>query len=458
MKTQTFPYIIIGLVIALSACQKGFLEQKPDQALLVPETLTDFQSLLDNSNSVMNYSPYLSTISSDDIYTPSNGLAGQSVEIQNSYVWAPVIFQSTSGIDWTRPYQQVFYANIVLDGLKDFKGAASITQLNELRGAAYFYRAFAFYNIAQEFAPPYNPASAQADPGIPLRLSSDVNDKTVRSTLRQTYEQIIADLNQAHNLLPANTAFKTRPTKTAADALLARVYQTMQDYDQALTYANQSLQGGPKLLDYNSLAPSAAFPMPVALRNGTDEVIFYAVLINNGMLNGTASLTGIDTALYKTYSGNDLRKKLFFNDSGNHIYRFRGSYTGTSLPFSGLATDEQYLIRAECYARTGHPEAAMADLNALLQMRYQTGSFIPLTASGASDALGQVLLERRKELVYRDLRWTDLRRLNQDPQFAKTLVRTVKDQNYTLAPNDNKYVFPIPDEVISTSGIQQNPR
>jgi hypothetical protein len=81
-----------------------------------------------------------------------------------------------------------------------------------------------------------------------------------------------------------------------------------------------------------------------------------------------------------------------------------------------------------------------------------------MVAIDAEDALRKVLLERRKELVFRAIRWTDLRRLNKDPRFATTLRRVVLGQEYLLPPNDNRYVYPIPTNEIEASGVPQNPR
>ena len=68
-----------------------------------------------------------------------------------------------------------------------------------------------------------------------------------------------------------------------------------------------------------------------------------------------------------------------------------------------------------------------------------------------------ILLERRKELLMRGLRWMDLKRLNMEGA-AITLTRTVNGQVYTLPPNDLRYALPIPEDVIAISGMQQNPR
>jgi hypothetical protein len=105
----------------------------------------------------------------------------------------------------------------------------------------------------------------------------------------------------------------------------------------------------------------------------------------------------------------------------------------------------------------GNASAAMNDLNTLLMKRWKTGTFIPYTAINATDALSKILTERRKELLMRGIRWSDLRRLNKEPQFAKTLIRVIGGQTYYLYPNDKRYVFPIPLQIIQMTGVPQNP-
>ena len=100
----------------------------------------------------------------------------------------------------------------------------------------------------------------------------------------------------------------------------------------------------------------------------------------------------------------------------------------------------------------------MNDLNRLLKTRWATGFFVNYTAANAVEALNKVLQERRKELVIRGLRWFDLRRLNKETQFEKTLYRKINNQLFQLLPNSPRYTFYIPTEVIAISGLQQNVR
>jgi hypothetical protein len=121
-----------------------------------------------------------------------------------------------------------------------------------------------------------------------------------------------------------------------------------------------------------------------------------------------------------------------------------------------------YLIRAECLARDGNITGAMADVNTLLRSRWKkngtVSTYVDKTVSNSSAALALILRERRKELPFRGLRWTDIRRLNLEPGFQTTLSRTLNGVTYTLPPGDPRFAFSIPTVEIQLGGIQQNQR
>ena len=149
--------------------------------------------------------------------------------------------------------------------------------------------------------------------------------------------------------------------------------------------------------------------------------------------------------LISSYDVNDLRKVIYFRNRNNGIYTFKGNYTGDSYLFIGTATDEMYLIRAECRARLNDVTGAMEDLNSLMKKRWNnTVPYVTFTALNDEEALTKVLIERKKELVTRGTRWTDLRRFNKDIRYAVTLKRNIDNIEYILPPNDERYVFPIP--------------
>lgn len=449
--------IILGWLLFSVACTKQdeWLDIKSNRSDITPGTLENYQAILDYDIFMNDNYPGMPLVSADNYYLTYTNWLGISNYGKNVHVWAQEIYQGTITIgDWNNPYIMAGYANIVLEGLEKIKQ----TPQNRLdrenaKGSALFYRAYAFYNLISEFAKPYSAATAATDPGIPIRLTSDINQISVRASVKEGYDRITSDLKQAIDLLPVTGLYQTRPGKTAAEALLARVYLNMEDYSNAGSYADKALNRVNRLIDFNSLPLTAAKPFPTFPNNA--EVIFYAAnsILSINILNGL-----VDSNLLRSYAANDLRKSAFYTTNSNGTI-FKGQYTGSSYPFGGLATNELYLIRAEASARAGNTASALQDLNSLLSKRWKTGTFVPYTANNAETALILVLAERRKELPFTGtLRWEDLRRLNKDSRFAQTLTRVMNAQTYTLEPGDPRYVLPIPDNEIRLSGIAQNPR
>lgn len=444
--------LVLGLMF--SSCKKDWLDQKRDSALLVPTSLRDMRFLLNNNFPYgVNYTG-AAELAADDYTIADNYYNGLIAQERLGYIWNDQTFAGITFVaEWDYAYQTVLQANVILDGLKKITtDNTSQAEYNDVKGGALFMRARAFFTLAQLFAPAYDAQTATNDPGIPLRLNSDINEKSVRASVQQTYEQITGDLKTAAGLLKAVAAYKTDASRPAAYALLSRCYLSMRVYDEAFNYADLSLKDYSKLIDYNALKATATYPVTAY----SDEVIFDAPI--NSYASFRKPNGAIDATLYASYDSNDLRKSLFFVLNPNGTYSFRGSYEGSNQLFGGVATDEQYLTRAECFARKGAAASAMADLNTLLKARYKAGTFVPLTASNATAALSVVLLERRKELLMRAIRWTDLRRLNKETAFQQTIKKTVNGQIYSLPPNDAHYTFLIPSYVINASGIQQNPR
>jgi hypothetical protein len=452
-----YKVLLIFCLACFFACKNDFLDVKPEKSLLIPKTLPDLRALLDNAQ-VFNQSPALFNNADGDTWVNDAGFNGYLLEQErSSYNWSADIFGTEAAGDWNVPYQQVFYANIVLEGLDKLQADTDgASERDAIRGTALFYRAFAFYNLAQEFTMPYKAATAATDAGIPIRLHSDVNEKVGRGTVAETYARVLQDLLDARKLLPATTDYKTRPGTAAALALLARVYLSMADYPRAGKYADSCQQLSPGLLNYNTFSATAARPFPRALPNSNKEILFYSAALSY-TFTSSASPTVADSLLYRSYVANDLRKVLFFRVLAPG-FKFKGNYAGIISYFSGIATDEMYLVRAECSARAGDRDAAMADLNTLLATRWKAGTFVPFTANTADEALLLVLNERRKELTARGLRWGDLRRLNTEPRFAVTLMRKIRGNTYTLEPGSKRYAYPIPNQEVQSSGIPQNER
>ena len=449
---------LLLLSLLAAACHKSFLDQKPSTDLLIPNTLPVLQALMDNTQ-VMNISPALGEFSADNFYLLYTEWLSLDTKEANAYIWAQDLYEGQGlVIDWDIPYQQVFYSNTVLQGLAGIQpDSTNQTQWNTLEGTALFSRAFAFFNVAGLFAEPYDSTTAASDPGIPIRLDPDINEKTTRASMQTTYNQILGDLHTAEGLLPAAIPFSNlnRPSRLAAQTLLARVYLSVGDYTDAGLCADSALQVYGKLLNYNGLDTSR----PFQFANNMPEILYQAnfPIVGNTLEGLTCGGCLVDTTLLASYAPTDLRRPLYYFEESPGVYTLNGSYAGLIFPFSGLATDELYLIRAECNARAGQTTAALNDLDTLMSYRVVTGSFTPYPMMSAAAALDTVLAERRKELAFRGIRWSDLRRLNQEG-WNITLTRNLNGYPYTLAPNSKLYTLPIPPDVIQESGIAQNPR
>lgn len=449
---------LILLSTMMLACKKEFLSKKPSSILSVPSTIDELRLLLINPVDIRK-SPALGELSSDDYYMTKAEWSGQFTPyFANAYAWKEDIYEgASSATDWNAPYTQVLYANVVLDRLKAVeRNSGNAEAYDELKGTALFMRAWSFFDLAQVFAPPYDDKTASNKLGIPLRQTADIGVETTRASVRQTYDRILDDLREAGRLIKTKKSAVNgyMPSKLAVFALLSRVHLNMREYPMAGLYADSALAISNNLINYNTLSTSAAVPLAA----DHAESIYQNALVTANPLVYVATSQGysIDTLLYASYEANDLRKSIYFSLNGKYINKKRG-YSGGLNISNGLATDELYLIRAECYARSGQDSRAITDLNMLLTNRWRVGTFIPLSGLSGKLLLDRVILERRKELVFRGQRWNDLRRLNMEG-YNIVLKRNLDGQVFSLMPNNARYTFPIPPNVITLTGIEQNLR
>ncbi|WEA01750.1 RagB/SusD family nutrient uptake outer membrane protein [Mucilaginibacter sp. SJ] len=436
------------LVSSLSGCKK-YLDSKPDQSISTPSTIDDLYGIIYNYNFVNARYPSASEVASDDYYLTTADYNSLTNPQNNYYLWTKY---SLNIGDYTAAYNAVEYMNVILDALPKITPATD-SQLNNVKGAALFIRASYHFSLSQLYSKPYNSATAGSDLGIAIRNTSNVNVKPKRGSVEDAYTSIIGDLKQALPLLPIKITQKYLPSRPAAWGLLARIYLSMSDFKDAGIYADSALKSYGTLMDYNAISSTATIPF----KQFNDEVLYDArTSAPSALLSSRAK---VDTVLYGSYQANDLRKAILFRTNANGSKSFKGNYTGlnTAALFTGIATNELYLTRAECYARNGNLSDGAADLNMLLQNRWKKGTFIPLTYNNVSALVNAIIAERRKELPFRSLRWIDLRRLNLSETNKITLTRNINNVVYQLPPNADRYVFAIDQNAVNISGLEQNP-
>lgn len=429
---------------------RDFLEEKANAKLATPETIEENQAILDLERPINRLFPTIGEMSADDyILTDQEYSALTSEEYKRAYTWqADNLMGSMADIgnDWYNTYNAIYLSNVVLYNIETYKLTGK--EADDLKGQALALRAFRYLTAAQIWCQAYNKETADNDLGLPLRLDPDMNYPSVRVSVEETYQQVLKDLHESIVLLPNNPVAFTRMGKPAVYTLLARTYLYMGDYQNSLKYSLLALELEDYLMDYNQLNAQATYPV-----SNTNEEIIFRALLNVRHLRSPL----VPNELYNLFEQNDLRKTVLFNVASNGDKKFKGNYGNSLGGLMGPATDELYLIAAESYARLDQINSAMNYLNTLLVTRWKAGMYVPKVASNKQNALEIILLERRKELIGRGLRWSDLKRFNRDGAEI-TLTRTVNDENFTLPPNDLRYAIEIPEEVIKLSGMQQNPK
>lgn len=453
MKTKL--KILSIFVVLLTYSCKNYLEVKSDDKLVVPKTLSDIQGLLDDAT-IMNIrtTPSLSESSADDFFWPPATYVSQPDYNQRIYTWQYVDYRY--GNDWNQGYLPIYNANLALELLESIPRTAGNSQdYDNAKGSALFFRAYYFLLLSMQYSQAFDESTADTDLGIVLRLDSDFNKASKRASVRECYQRILADLNESASLLPTQSLQQTRPSRAASYGLLARTYLYMRKYDQAAKAADESLKLNAELMDYNSDPSVAGLTANVPFRKFNRETLFYTEMGTSVSLHLTTRAR-IDSNLYASYDLNDLRRTGFFR-LVNGYQQYKGSYAAhaTTL-FSGLATDEIYLTRAESYAQIGELNKALTDLNTLLKKRWRsTVTYLPFSTTDKTIALAKIRLERRKELLMRNLRWMDIKRLNKEgAEIVPT--RSVSGGLVRLPVGSKYYALPIPVDVIEQSGIEQN--
>src|SRR5437667_12564216 len=174
---------------------------------------------------------YLSDIATDDIIAgPRFGADGHRM--------SDYVFNATEwpmGDMWGSAYWVINRANIVLDRVPPI--VMDPTLRDRLLNEARFLRANAYFNLVRSFG------------DVPL-LEHEVKSldglRVSRAPAADVYALIVSDLQQAATGLPASYSSSDvgRVTSGAAQAMLAKVYLTRQDWANAAQTAGQLIASG----------------------------------------------------------------------------------------------------------------------------------------------------------------------------------------------------------------------
>lgn len=441
------------LALPLVSCD-DFLDIKP-KGIVIPEKSEDYERLL-NYGQLMKASDSYPNFMTDDVYLPDeDDLTGGFVYLdlpdQHLYTFNSEVYGDgeTDGL-WEYAYNRIYYYNVII---QDIMGATQDTEEHkkQLRAEALVGRAFEYLTLVNAYAKHYDPATAATDPGVPLMLDKNISKTNLeRATVQAVYDQIKKDLDEAAPNLPSKPVLNAyRASAPVGYGMLARMYLYMGDYEKALENARVSLENNDELLDlqpYKVVDPDKYIGR-INVPYGADNPENIYIRLAPWTFGFTMKAYGSEELINLYDQEKDMRFLLYFTKYLGGINLESPLWAPYIYANMAMSTPEMYLIAAECEARIGSKDKAMDYINTLRDHRIIDN--VALTAADNHDALRKVLEERRREMpMLGCTRLIDLKRLNREPEFAKTVVHVAKGKEYRLEPNSPKYVLPIPPNVM----------
>jgi hypothetical protein len=443
MNSNYIKTVLLLSVLFLGSSCKKFLEEVPNNALPTETSITDASTaraaIIGAYDRLQQYYaasyPTLGTITTDNVIF--NGTLSEYLQLdQNAIPTDNVITVSAyQGI-----YRTINSANSVI---ADVPAVADPTltakEKDNILGEAYFIRALSYFDLARG----WGGVQLQLEPTKDLNALKGIK----RSTLDQTYDQVLADLVQAEQLLTEDATTRNRAQKSAVLALRARLHLYKKQWADAERYATQVINN-PKFAlvkPYN-----AFFTAPFQTSESVLELAFSANDRNTfwnlwypSSSGGQFTLKPSDVLVSKL---NDpaiggTRKSLIAG-TGATVYGVLYNTSGTSTdPAYLIRIAELYLIRAEARAQLNKLPEALADLN-VIRLRAEVG---PSTAITQAEVIKAIEDENAIEFAFEAHRWFDL-------------TRTERAGTVLGLSNKNYWLFPLPfSDVQSDPDLTQNP-
>jgi hypothetical protein len=366
---------------------------------------------------------------------------------------------------WSVLYNTIYNANAAILGLSNSTSVTSSLK-DQLLGASKFARAFCYFYLVNVFG------------NVPLATTTNyqVNSILARTSTDSIYKQIISDLKDAQNLLDDNylspsgqiTTERTLPNKSAATALLARVYLYIGDWIDAeaqstvvINNTNYSLLPNSQMNSvFKANSKEAIWQLqPVQPGYNTADGYTYVYVLQSGP-NASSWPLYLSSQLLSAFESGDNRltnwvaSKTVGTTTYSIPYKYKVGLYGSALTeyLMVLRLAEQYLIRAEARAQQNNIPGAQTDLN-IIRTRAKLGS---TSANSQSTLLSAILHERQVELFTEwGQRWLDLKRTGS----ANSVMSVVTPAKGGLWSSDgHQLYFPIPLSDIATDvNLVQNP-
>lgn len=388
----------------------------------------------------------------------SRGVDMVSDNIGYNWFTDPLTFEDveirgyTGTMAWGNLYKQIYSANAVT-GMVSADTEDRTLQYDLAQ--ALTIRAYDYFVLAQIFQQPYTAVDPSTAPAVPLITEANQEDAAAngcpRASVKDVYDQVLSDLGKAIELFEASgvkRADKRYADASVAHGIRARVYLTMEKWNEALADANYVIEKSnckPYTISQVSKPTfttmeddSWVWGIKIA---ETDRVVTSAIVNWPSHLcslsYGYASVGAwryINKKLFKQIPESDVRRGWWLDENKESVNLNVAQMTyvgsagipafanvkfapykdelGTSTNASDIPLmriEEMYLIKAEAEAMSGNASAGATTLFNFVKT-YRNPEYM-LTASTASEVQDAVFFQRRLELWGEGLIWFDYQRL-----------------------------------------------
>lgn len=491
--------IILSLfAITLLVSCSDFLHEEPDEQISHDEQLSTKEGVLEAVNGMYlqlrnvsggNNFLYPDLQGGNITFCPEEGkkIIAVPVAIADTYDFNNSAEDSEFNALYANLYEVIYSANLLLDKVNESSGLTT-EELKEMQAECLMVRAYAHYMLTLFYAQNYNYTADASHLGIVYmdRPFKGEYEYPARLTMKQTYERIKTDLDQALSLFRSKPilpygAENTYFNPISARAVYAQIALQMNDWANAEKYALEVIQQSGKSLTTNAnyiaewdakSNPSETI-MELSLSRDVDNVVGYSTAKFYGYTSKTAHERYVATKdLYDLYGTNDIRKQLYgiapiYDKATGSISSYQSTIVTTTVgstdqeiqyyfsrknqnePILIVARlSEMYLIAAEAMARQSKPTEALTYLNPIVERAGLTAY------TDTSDILEKIFLERRKELAFEGRLFFDIVRYKKNVERNTDCMSSVCSMAYP----SNYFVLPIPKTNVSANqNMKQNP-
>lgn len=317
-------------------------------------------------------------------------------------------------------------------------------------------RAMNYYNLVNFYADTYVASTAATKLSVPLITSANINAPSKQVTIQEMYDFILNDVKEALPYLLKVSQTPLHPNLGAGYAFYSRVYLQMNNYTEALKYADLALAENNKLYDwigyYN--ANKTIIDTPNSYTTTVSPMGYNYVenyTYRHGTYNSLTTENSIPVERAQRFEAGDARfiSRWKLYTVGAETY-YRRTLSG-AFNFGGITTVEVYLIKAECLARDNKISEALGVLNTVRKTRIFPTSYQDISTTDKATALRAIYRTKNNELTNTLIPFADARRLNAEGVYKVSYTKTANGTTYTLASDSHLWTMPFPQ------GATQNP-